>query len=103
MSKVWLKRPLKTTSSVQLSGNATFEGIPHLNDEPINQVNYRFNEHKWEKKELVFLLLKRQLIEQTFAALNVKGLRNGSNAFRSRVAAPKKKLPDHFSLTAKVS
>ena len=76
----------------------------HLNDEPINQVKNRFNEHKWEKAELELLLLvKRELIEQTFAALNVKGLRNGSNAIRSRVAAPKEKLPDHFSLTAKVS
>ena len=75
----------------------------HLNDEPIDQVKNRFNEHKWEKKELVLLLVKRELIEQTLAALNVKGLRNGSNAFRSGVAAPKKKLPDHFSLTAKVS
>ena len=75
----------------------------HLNDEPINQVKNQFNEHKWEKTELVLLILKRQLIEQTFAALNVKGLRNGSNAFRSRFAVPKEKLPDHFSLTAKVS
>ena len=74
-----------------------------MNDEPINQVKNQFNEHKWEKKELVLPLVKRQLIEQTFAASNVKGLRNGSNAFRSRVAAPKEKLPDHFSLTAKVS